>query len=62
LYKILKEGIVMEDEKKVESMGKITILLSTKADKKIRERAKRNFRSISKEVECIILNLKDKVK
>ena len=45
-----------------ENMGKITILLSNEADKKLRERAKKNLRSISKEVEYIILNLEDKVK
>ena len=39
-----------------ENMGKITILLSNEADKKIRERAKKNLRSISKEVEWLILN------
>ncbi len=30
-------------------MGKITILLSKEVDKKIRERAKKNFRSVSKD-------------
>jgi len=40
-----------------ENMGKITILLSREADKKIRDRAKKNLRSISKEVEFIIMNL-----
>jgi len=37
-------------------MGKITILLSSEADKKIRERAKKNYRSISKEIEYLIMN------
>jgi len=47
-----------------ENMGKITILLSNEADKIIRDRAKKNLRSISKEIEWIILNFegKDKVK
>jgi len=45
-----------------DNMGKITILLSNEADKKLRERAKKNFRSISKEVEFIIMNLEDKDK
>jgi hypothetical protein len=46
-----------------ETMGKITILLSNEADKILRERAKKNLRSISKEVEYILLNLiKDKEK
>jgi|GEM_PF-3730591 len=40
-----------------ENMGKITILLSKEADKKIRNRAKKNLRSISKEVEYLILNV-----
>jgi len=44
---------------KDENMGKITILLSNEADKKIRSRAKKNLRSISKEVEHIILNLEN---
>ena len=43
-----------------ENMGKITILLSNEADKKLRNRAKKNLRSISKEVEYIILNLDEK--
>ena len=47
---------------KDENMGKITILLSKEADEKIRERAKKNLRSISKEVEYIILNSEDKGK
>jgi len=45
---------------KDENMGKITILLSNEADKKIRDRAKKNYRSISKEVESIIMGLDDK--
>lgn len=47
----------MKDEK----MGKITILLSPEADKKIREQSKKNFRSISKEIEYLIMS-QDKVK
>jgi len=47
---------------KDEDMGKITILLSNEVDKKLRERAKKNLRSISKEVEFIIMNLEDKDK
>ena len=42
-----------------ENMGKITILLSKEADTKLRDRAKKNFRSISKEVEYIIMELKN---
>lgn len=47
-----------------ESMGKITISLGNDAEKKLRERAKRNLRSISKEVEYLILNFdnQDKTK
>jgi phosphopantetheinyl transferase (holo-ACP synthase) len=56
LYNVLKEVEVMNDE----SMGKITILLSKEADKKIRDRAKKNLRSISKEVEYLILNAENK--
>lgn len=35
-------------------MGKITISLSKDAEKRLRERAMRNLRSISKEVEHIL--------
>ena len=35
-------------------MGKITISLSNDAEKLLRERAKRNMRSISKEVEHVV--------
>ena len=47
-----------------ENMGKITISLSNDADKKLRNRAERNLRSISKEVEFLLLEAenKDKVK
>ncbi|MFW6120269.1 MAG: Arc family DNA-binding protein [Petrotogales bacterium] len=38
-----------------ENMGKITLLLSKEVDDKLRERAKKNLRSISKEVEYILL-------
>jgi len=37
------------------SMGKITISLSNDAEKKLRGRAKRNLRSISKEIEYLVL-------
>ena len=37
-------------------MGKITISLSNEAERKLRERADRNMRSISKEVEYWIVN------
>jgi hypothetical protein len=35
-------------------MGKITIALDDKIEKQLRERAKRNFRSISKEIEFLV--------
>lgn len=38
-------------------MGKITLSLSKYADKKLRLRAKKNFRSISKEVEYLITKI-----
>lgn len=38
-----------------ENMAKITLSLSNEAEKKLRERAKRNLRSISKEVEYLVL-------
>jgi len=38
-----------------ENMGKITISLSNDAEKKLRKRAERNLRSISKEVEFMLL-------
>ena len=46
------------------NMGKITISLSNDAEKKLRNRAERNLRSISKEVEFILLEAEnnDKVK
>jgi len=37
-----------------ENMGKITISLSKEAEKLLRDRADRNMRSISKEVEYLI--------
>ena len=40
-----------------ENMGKITIKLSNDAEKLLRDRADRNKRSISKEVELIIETL-----
>lgn len=47
-----------------ETMGKITISLSNDAEKKLRKRAVRNLRSISKEVEFLLLEAeeRDKVK
>ena len=44
-----------------ENMGKITILLGSEADKKIRKQSKENFRSISKEIEYLIMS-QDNVK
>ena len=43
-----------------ESMGKITISLSKEGEKKLRGRAERNLRSISKEVEHMVLILEEK--
>ena len=44
-------------------MGKITISLSNNAEKLLRERAERNLRSISKEVEFLVLEAeRNKVK
>jgi len=40
-----------------ENMGKITIKLSNDAEKQLRDRAERNKRSISKEVEFIVETL-----
>ena len=59
-YNILKEVIDMNNE----NMGKITISLSNAAEKKLRKRAERNLRSISKEVEFLLLEAEsvDKVK
>lgn len=47
-----------------DNMGKITISLSKEGEKKLRERAERNMRSISKEVEYLITQAerKNKVK
>lgn len=45
-----------------ENMGKITILLSNEADKKIRKLAKDHYRSISKEIELIIMSLPEEKK
>jgi len=42
-----------------ESMGKITISLSKEDEKLLRERAERNYRSISKEISYILNNVKD---
>jgi len=39
----------------VNSLGKITISLSNDAEEKLRRRAERNLRSISKEVEFILI-------
>ena len=44
------------------NMGKITLSLSKEADKKLRERAEKNFRSISKEVEAMLQLLEEKEK
>lgn len=41
------------------NMGKITISLSNEAEKKLRNRAKNNLRSISKEVESMLLKLEE---
>jgi hypothetical protein len=43
----------MSDES---NMGKITISLSNDAEKKLRARAIRNLRSISKEIEYLLLD------
>ena len=47
-----------------ENMGKITISLSNESEKALRQRAKRNLRSISKEIEFLVIEAerKDKVK
>jgi len=47
-----------------ENMGKITISLSNQGEKILRNRAKRNMRSISKEIEYLVIDAenKDKVK
>jgi len=42
-----------------ESMGKITISLSKEDEKLLRERAERNYRSISKEISYILNNFRD---
>lgn len=59
-YNVLKEVNVMSNE----TMGKITISLSKEAEEKLRKRAERNLRSISKEVEFMLLEAenRDKVK
>jgi len=44
------------------NMGKITIALSKEAEDLIRKRANRNLRSISKEIEYLILTAEGKVK
>jgi len=51
----------MSDEN---NMGKITVSLGNDAEKKLRERAKRNLRSISKEIEFLVVEAekRDKVK
>jgi len=41
------------------NVGKITISLSNEAEKALRERAKKNLRSISKEIEHMLLRLED---
>jgi len=38
------------------NMGKITISLSRDAEDKLRKRAEKNLRSISKEVEYLVVN------
>ena len=43
-----------------ENMGKITISLSKKGEELLRKRAKRNLRSISKEVEHMVITLENK--
>lgn len=53
LYNILKE--LIDTKNSVNSLGKITISLSNDAEEKLRKRAERNLRSISKEVEFILL-------
>ncbi len=40
-------------------MGKITISLSKEDEKKLRERAKNNYRSISKEISYLLNSAKD---
>ena len=42
-----------------ENMGKITISLSKEDEKKLRDRATDNYRSISKEVSYLLNNVKD---
>lgn len=42
-----------------ENMGKITISLSKEDEKKLRDRAEKNYRSISKEISYILNNFKD---
>lgn len=44
--------IIMETN----NMGKITISLSRDAEDKLRKRAEKNLRSISKEVEYLVIN------
>jgi len=41
------------------SMGKITISLSNDSEAKLRKRAERNLRSISKEVEMLVREAED---
>lgn len=43
-------------------MGKITISLSKEDEQALRDRAEKNYRSISKEVSYLINNINDKVK
>jgi len=43
-------------------MGKITISLSKEDEQTLRDRAEKNYRSISKEVSYLINNIKDKAK
>lgn len=42
-----------------EIMGKITISLSKEDEKKLRDRAERNFRSISKEVSYLLNKIEE---
>lgn len=42
-----------------ENMGKITVSLSKDDEKLLRDRAKRNYRSISKEISYLLNNIKD---
>ena len=43
----------------IENMGKITISLSKRGEEALRKRAERNLRSISKEVEHLVLQAEE---